>query len=187
MTLKDYEALAAQVPRVGRAKAVAQVYSSILLYVQSQDDGTTTPGVDEGEPTDSWNALATNVLAYLSDKVPVGATVTVLPPTYVDLGLELNITVAPAYRQKDVRFAVNKALVGTGGLFAYDHYGFGDTVAVSDIIARVVAVPGVSSLTVTTLDRLGETGGVDVEMAANEIPRMIATNITLNLFGGLLT
>jgi hypothetical protein len=38
ITLNDYENLALLVPRVGKAKAVAAYYSSVTLYVQSQND-----------------------------------------------------------------------------------------------------------------------------------------------------
>jgi hypothetical protein len=46
VTLKDYENLALTVPRVGKTKADAAYYSSVIIYVQSQNDPTTsTPGV----------------------------------------------------------------------------------------------------------------------------------------------
>lgn len=45
VTLQDYESLALQVPQVGKVNAAASIYSLVNLYLQSQDDTSTTPGV----------------------------------------------------------------------------------------------------------------------------------------------
>ena len=45
VTLDDHEKLALLVPQVGKVKAVSSVYSSVTMYVQSQNDNSATPGL----------------------------------------------------------------------------------------------------------------------------------------------
>lgn len=45
VTLEDYKSLALQVPQVGKVNASAEVYSLVNVYLQSQDDSSSTPGV----------------------------------------------------------------------------------------------------------------------------------------------
>lgn len=44
VTLDDFAKLALLTPQVGKANAASAVYSSVNLYLQSQDDGSATPG-----------------------------------------------------------------------------------------------------------------------------------------------
>lgn len=190
ITLMDYEALALLVPKIGRTKASSSVYSTVNLYVQPQNDFSLSPGVDAttGTPTDSWLALADDVKAYFADKIPVNTTLNVQPPTYVDVVSSIIVNVASAYKQDDVKLAVAAALLDSRtGLFSYNRYGFGATVAFSDVIQATAPIPGVVSVTVSELHKLGEGPGAgDIVLAANEIPRLISTNLELVMQGGLI-
>jgi uncharacterized phage protein gp47/JayE len=187
VTLWDYEALGILVPGVGRTKALANTYSSVTLYIQPSNDYTTSPGLDSnGDPTASMLALEAAVSDYLSDKVPANTTLTVLPPVYADLDISLIIGVADAYRKDDVKKAITKNLLDPNtGLFSYNNYGFGDTVAFSDIVTAASLVNGVVSVTVTTLARHDATGAANVVMTPDEIPRLLASNLEINAVGGL--
>jgi hypothetical protein len=47
VTLKDYSDLALMVSQVGKANASASVYSSVNLYLQTQEDGNAAPGYNQ--------------------------------------------------------------------------------------------------------------------------------------------
>lgn len=187
VTLSDYESLAVLVSGVGRAKAVANTYSSITLYVQPTNDFTATPGIEsDGTPTSSMLSLQTKVEDYLLDRAPVNTTVTVLPPEYVDLNIILIVGVSDAYRREDVKKAISRALLdSTRGLFSYYRYGFGSTVALSDVITAATLINGVVSVTVQTLDKLGGTGAANVVLTEGQIPHLAAEHLEIDVVGGI--
>lgn len=51
VTLNDYEALVLQVPQVGKVNAAADIYSLVNIYLQSQNDTSTKPGVTDTTAT----------------------------------------------------------------------------------------------------------------------------------------
>jgi uncharacterized phage protein gp47/JayE len=187
VTLWDYEALASTVPGVGRTKAVASTYSSVTLYIQPSNDYTTSPGLDSnGDPTSAMLALEAKINGYMFDKIPVNTSLTVLPPAYVDLDVSLIVGVGDAYRKDDVKRAITANLLDpNAGMFSYGSYGFGSTVAFSDMVTAASLINGVVSVTVVTLARHGGTGAGDLVMATDEIPRLLAANLEINLVGGL--
>lgn len=186
VTLDDYESLASLIPGVGRVSASADVYTSVNLYVQPLYDGTATPGLVSGLATGTWNSIADEVSLFLKDRMPINASLTVLPPTYVNLTLGLELVLEDSYRQRDVKIAVAKALFDTNvGLFSYNVYGFGATVALSQIITTVMSVPGVSQVNVSTLFRDSGSGAANITLLANEIPSLASNNLTISVEGGI--
>jgi uncharacterized phage protein gp47/JayE len=196
VTLEDYAKLAVLVPGISRASASSSIYSQINLYVQSYNDGTTTPGVasDTGNPTPTWNDLADRVLKFLDSRSPVNTTVIVNPPTYVKLDISLNVTVADGYRQSDVKTAVTRKFLDIAtGLFSYYGYGFKSTVSVSDVIASARTVPGVVLVELNILDRMTDpeedihgTGVGNVTMDSHEIPSLPPENLIIEMTGGIV-
>jgi predicted phage baseplate assembly protein len=189
VTLSDYEALSLLVPQVGRTKALAGTASSITLYVQPQNDGSVSPGVnpDDGSPTASMVQLQGEVSDYFSDKAPINTTVTVLPPTYIDLDLVVTVEVNRAYKRNAVRQAITSILLDpVAGLFAYNSYSFGETVALSHVLVALNSLPGIASVTVATLARHGNSGAANVTLSADELPRLLASNLTIETTGGLV-
>lgn len=51
VTLQDYKSLVLQVPQVGKVNAAASIYSSVNIYLQSQNDASTKPGVTDTTAT----------------------------------------------------------------------------------------------------------------------------------------
>lgn len=189
VTLDDYEYLTGLVPRVGRSKAFSENPRSVTLYMQTQDDGSLSPGWDDDleAPTANWDFVANEVEEYLADKIPVGTTVTILPPVYVDLAVTVTVTADSNFRNLDVQQAVvNKFINLSDGIFAYERYGFGDTVPVSDLIFYVMGVPGVRSLNINVLDTLTPgTAYEDVLLDPNQIPRLKKENLVVYISGGI--
>jgi uncharacterized phage protein gp47/JayE len=188
VTLADYEALSLLIPFVGRARAISDTYSSVTLYVQPQNDGSVSPGIDPdtGEATAAMIDIQDAAVDYFSDKAPVNTTVTVLPPTYVDIDLALTISVNRAYKRSLIKQAVTSVLLDVqAGLFSYYSYTFGETVALSHVISAISGVPGINSFAVSLLAKHGSTGAADIQLAPSELPRLLSTNLTLSISGGL--
>jgi len=178
VTLNDYSALAAQVPTVGRTKAVAAVYSAVTLYLQTQNDDSVTPGIVSGSPTLTWTDLSAAVSAYLADKIPVGTTVTVQPPTYVDFYVTLTVTANPSFSNEDVEQEIRDVFLNPGGLFAYESVDFGQLVAYSTVMAKAAGVDGVQSLVITKLntDNSSSASTAGVQLTSGQIPVLQTTN-----------
>jgi hypothetical protein len=186
VTLEDYEFLANQTPQIGRAKAISSVYSSVTLYVQTQNDGTNTPGITSGSPTSTWTTLQSNVQEYLADKIPVGTTLTVVQPTYVPVYVSMSVTVGAAFKQSAVKLNIAKAFLNTGGLFSYELNTFGRTIALSSVISKAAGIAGVESITLTKLNTDNGSGVATISLAANQIPYLLPAALIITPTGGLL-
>jgi hypothetical protein len=186
VTLEDYEFLANQTPQIGRAKAISSVYSSVTLYVQTQNDGTNTPGITSGSPTSTWTELQGNVEEYLADKIPVGTTLTVVQPTYVPVYVSMSVTVGAAFKQSAVKLNIAKAFLNAGGLFSYEVNTFGRTIALSSVISKAAGIAGVESITLTKLNTDNSSGVATITLAANQIPYLLPAALIITPTGGLL-
>lgn len=186
VTLEDYELLANQTPQIGRAKAISAVYSSVTLYVQTQNDGTNTPGIISGSPTTTWTELKTNVESYLADKIPVGTTLTVVQPTYVPIYVSMNVNIGAAFKQSVVKLNIAKAFLNAGGLFSYENNTFGRTIALSSVISKAAGIAGVESVTLTKLNTDNGSGVATITLAANQIPYLLPAALIITPNGGLL-
>lgn len=187
VTVADYASLASQVPGVGRTKAVAAVYSAVTLYLQSQNDDSVTPGIVSGSATLNWTDLSASVSAYLSDKIPVGTTVTIQPPTYVDFYVTLTVTANSAYNNEDIEQEIRDVFLNPGGLFAYESVNFGQLVAYSAVMAKAAGVEGVESLVIAKLntDDSNSASTAGVQLTSGQIPVLQTTNLIINVTGGL--
>jgi len=187
ITLSDYASLATQVSNVGRAKAIAAVYSSITLYLQSQNDDSVTPGTVSGSPTSSWTQMATNVSTYLADKIPVGTSVTVQPPTYVDFYVTLDVVANSAFNNNDVKQNIRDAFLNPGGLFSYENISFGQLVAYSAVMAKAAGIAGVQSVLISKLntDNGASASTAGVQLVNGQMPVLQTANFIINVTGGL--
>jgi len=185
VTLEDYAYLALQVAQTGKAKAVGGTYSSITIYLQPQNDGSSTPGLISGNPTTAWTTLSGKVSSYLSDKIPVGSTVTIQPPTYVPLYVSMSVTVNSSYRNNSVKLAINKKLLNDGELFSYEQNTFGRSIAFSKVIATVASIEGVEAVTITKLNTDNGASAATINLSASQIPYLLPENLIITATGGL--
>ena len=182
ITLSDYENLAILVPQVGQVKAASTIYSSVILNMQTLNDGSMTPGMIGGSPTTVWNSAAARIKTELSDKIPAGTTITVNPPAYLPLYLSVQITPDPSYNNADIRLAVYKALLGSNGLFNYDSNTFGRNITRSSIIGTLIAVPGVADVTVNALNNVSSistSNPTSIQLTPSQIAYLIPGNLTI--------
>jgi len=258
VTLKDYADLAALVPQVGKTNAAADVYSSVVVYLQTQNDNSASPGYPSKQvfgatgngsaityttaeehgfssgtrvsisgvlpitlnvsdaviasvpttttftvtstvsatstapgtainlvPTAIWNAVAADVSKYLSDKTPVGTTLSVLPPTYVPIYLTVALSALPQYKNTDVKLAVYKKVLGLDGLFNYTKNIFGAVIPLSSVIAELQGIPGVISTDITMFNTTGASSAASITLSNNQIPFLTATNLIITVTGGI--
>lgn len=148
VSLADYSSLVIQVTGVAKAISTADVYSSVTVYFAPYGDkGVQIDGVT---PSTIFNTLSTEVKKYLIDKIPANTSVTLQPPTYVDVNVTASITVLPQYRQTLVQSAV-KAIINE--LLQFDNVAFGDRLTVQDFYKAISSVPGVAYTNISKLVR----------------------------------
>jgi hypothetical protein len=103
----------------------------------------------------------------------MGHDLLVQPAQYVPLKVTIRVCVLPNYLQAHVETAVLTALTGPSGFFQPDNLTFGGAVYVSRLTAAVQSVPGVRSVKVTELERLGAaelfSGPPKSELPANAV------------------
>jgi hypothetical protein len=179
VTLQDYSDLALSVSGVGKTNAIAEIWTSVTLYIapsRSSIDSDLSPGLDDGTPSLEYTRLKTEVESYLADKLLLGTTVTVQPPTYVDLIVALQYTKRDQYTTVEVETAIRKRLVTS---FGYNGMNFQDTIYPQDIEFELNQVPGIKTVKVTVFHIEGDTGLKTVIGAADEIFRIQEDNISL--------
>lgn len=256
VTIADYENLISQVAQVGKVKAIADVYTSVTAYVQSQNDNSSTPGITQtvsavtnvsgngttitvtanndfspgdivvisgvnptaynvvatvvtatssnftflgstttafvsggtvtkGETTENWNDLSTVISRYVSDKAMIGTTVTVSPPVYVPIYIEIQAYAAAAYKASDIKLAIYKAFLGADGLFSYTSNTFGRSIPFSTVVLKAADIDGVTSVTIVKLNANGGTAAADITLEANQIPYLTPANLDITVLGGI--
>jgi hypothetical protein len=147
----DYARIAERDPRLQRAAAqFCWTGSRTIVRVALDPLGGETVDAD----------LLAHVAATLEPVRRIGHDVEVVAATYVPLYVAVDVSVKSRYQRGHVRAAVEAALGGTTlpdgtlGFFHPDNLGFGQSIAQSSIIARVLAVTGVENVTVRRLERL---------------------------------
>jgi hypothetical protein len=260
VTLSDYNYLLSLVPGVGKVRSESAIYSLVNAYIQSPNDGTSTPGiytqigtitnithdgtyitvttssnhlygvgqivtitgvaptsynlvnaviydtpstttfriastvtdtfvtgglVSGNQVTPGWTATKTSAITYMADKIPAGSTLTINPPTYVPIYLTLNIQALDQYSAANVKLNVYNALLGTTGLFAFDNNIFGRQVHTSNVITSASNAAGVSTVDIAQLSRDGSMTVNNLDLAANEVPYLLAANLAITVSGGI--
>ena len=154
VTLQDYADLALGVSGVGKANATASVWTSVTVYIapsRSVSDTDQAPGLDElGNPTAEYDRLKGSVETYLEDKILLGTSVTIQPPTYVDLVISVTYTKLPQYTTDEVEKAIKSKLLVD---FGYSGMNFEDTIYPQDIEFILAQVPGIKVVQVSLLQK----------------------------------
>lgn len=156
VTLQDYADLALAVSDVAKANATASVWNSVTVYIAP----TRTDAVVElaplydsaGDTTIEYDGLKANVEDYLADKILLGTTVTVSPPSYVDASLTIRYTKLPQYTTAQIEKSIRAKLLSE---FGYSNMFFEETIYPQDVEFVIQQVPGVKTARVTFLYRTG--------------------------------
>ena len=181
VTLKDFADLSLSVSGIGKANATAAVWTSVTVYIapsRTAIDTDPAPGLDDlGDPTAEYTRLKANLETFLSNKVLIGTSVTVQPPTYVDAVANIQYTKLDQYTVEEVELNLKNALL-TG--FGYTGVKFQDTIYPQDIEFVLQQTPGVQTVKVVDLhDTLG-TGLTTLIGGPGEIFRFTEDNTSLS-------
>jgi predicted phage baseplate assembly protein len=156
VTLKDFADLALSVNNVGKANAAAAVWTSVTLYIApTRNAGTTDlqPGLNpDNSASSEYTTLAANVSSYMANKLLIGSSLTIQPPTYVDVVLSILYALDPKYKQSDV---TNSILTTLNTKYGYNGVSFQETIYPQDIESALNGLPGVKTVRVNALYRYG--------------------------------
>lgn len=148
VSLADYAALAIQVPGVAKSIAVADVFSSVTLFIAPYgDSGLQSDGITSSVV---FNNLAEEVLDYFTDKIPPGVSLTLQPPTYVDVRIKLDCVILPQYKSSQVVANITSAI---NQLFAFDNVSFNDRIYPADLYKVLGEIEGIARTTLTRMVR----------------------------------
>ncbi|MGH7616423.1 MAG: hypothetical protein ACREPM_04275, partial [Gemmatimonadaceae bacterium] len=155
---EDFEALVAGGVRVN-AHVVAPLQSKArMTHTGSWNTVVVSVDMPDRQPIDTATRSAFE--SFLETKKMAGLDVQVEDARYCPVHIALRVDVEAEHFARDVRGAVERALVGTHARgFAFFDPGrltFGQPVYLSDLYGAVMAVPGVSAVAVTRFKRLGD-------------------------------
>lgn len=169
VTLADYTSLALQLPLVGKAFSVADVSSSVTLYVSPKRVSTATDPYplytdDNLTLTAEWNdgngnGLQPSVEAGLADRTQIGVSLTVLPPTYVPVTISIMYNKFPQYTSAQVEAQIKALLIQ---YYDYSQVSFGQTIYPEDIEFILKYAPAVANASVIALHRTDDPAGRNV-------------------------
>ena len=183
ITLKDFGNLALGVSGVGIATAIADTWSSVTLYIapsRTSSSSDPAPGLNEIEgegstATNEYLNLKDKVESQLADKVLLGTSLTVQPPTYVDVVLTVQYTKKPQYTTAEVEYALKKMILD---VFGYVYRTFKEEITVQDVEYFLQQVPGVKAK-LTSMHRQGDTGLNTLTGTNGEIFRFKEENLNI--------
>jgi hypothetical protein len=170
VALEDFEPLAKQVNGVLHAKADADVYTSVNLYVVPTQGGNPSPN------------LVSDIEEFFSTRTLIGTDVTVLNPTYVPVNFEIDLSVLPTFFAIETRDRVVAALNDALSLPQVD---LNTTVTLSTVYRAILGVPGVDFADVTMMarDDVAQTGNAPQIFAIDEVPT--PGDISITVTGGI--
>jgi hypothetical protein len=160
VTAADYEALALLFSGVGKVRAVAESWNTVVLYVAPQGGGQVS------------DVLRADLLAYFEDLRPVSTLVEVEDVDYVEVFVTATVEVVGYYSRDQVAEQVRAV---AGGLLAFDAVDFGRPVYLSKFYEAIEAVDGVEFVTITEFRRQDQPAGTveasgKLILAPHEIP-----------------
>jgi hypothetical protein len=181
VTLDDFNSLALSVPNCGKANALADVWTSVNLYVApSRDTNTsdTQPGYNEDNSLSSeYYDLATAVSDYLSKRTLIGTTVTIHPPVYVDVIIAVQYSKLPQYTDDEVKASIKTVLTT---YYGYVYNDFQQTIYQQDVETVLNNnVVGIKLAKLSAFHLVGDSGVNTITGAADEIFRVKETNISI--------
>jgi Baseplate J-like protein len=181
VTLTDFSDISLSVSGVGKANATASVWTSVTVYIAPSriaSDADPAPGLDTlGATTPEFTRIQKNVISALSTKTLIGTTVTVQPPTYVDVIINLQYVKLSQYTTAEVETNIKTALFAG---FGYVGVKFQDTIYPQDIEYVLQQASGVKTVKVLALHEQGGSGLTTLVGGPGEIYRFTETNLSLS-------
>jgi hypothetical protein len=180
VTLEDFENLALSIPQVGKAKAIATTPTSIGLYIAPEREELsldTTPGVIAGVATTELTLLQNLVSTFMSDKIQIGATVSMLTPIYTDVYVAVSFTKYPQYSSTTISNSIKSVITSA---FSYNKSSFADVITPSEVEYQLNQIEGIQNVAVTSLYKTSTGSGKNSLVGnAGEMFVFYGDNITI--------
>lgn len=193
VSLKDFESLALRAPDAGKAKAISELWTSVTLYVSPQRNPASVdqfPGYSDnpnsgGSLLPEWNDLQANVSELLQDKLLLGTSLTIVPPTYVEASVELVYTKFEQFQEVTLETEMLKGLLD---LFSYNNSNFNQIIHPEEIESFIRSIRGVRNASVTGLYRTESGSGRNILIGEpDEIFVFLSDNIVLTRLSSVAT
>lgn len=180
ITLEDFRSIALSV--AGKAQAVSDVWTSVTVYVAPSrliSDTDLQPGLDSSNnPTPEFTKLSSDVTTAFEGNTLIGTSVTVQPPSYVDVITTISYTKLPQYTATEVERNIKEAIVT---YYNYVNLDFAQTIYQQDVEFVLNSyVNGVKIAKLTALHRQGGSGTNTLVGSAGEIFRFQEVNLTVS-------
>lgn len=162
VTLADYGNLAMSLPVVSQARAVANTYTSVTVYITGT--GNTIPN----------QAILDSVTAFLQPLVLAGTSVTCTAATLVPINV--GATASPVLIGCSSRYSPSSiqtlATQAIQNLFAPSSVTLGGRVSLSSVYSALYTIPGVQYVNIPLFVRSDATqsGAADILMRSYELP-----------------
>lgn len=150
VSLKDYAYLALQVTGVAKSIADASTFNSILLYIAPSGGNGYQTGIT-GTTSTAFDNVAASVAQYFTDKAAPNVTLTILPPTYAEVDMEITVHVLPQYRQDSVS---SQALAAVRELISLENSFFAERIPAQFVLNAISTVTGVDYATIELLRKV---------------------------------
>lgn len=138
VTADDYKALALDLPGVGKVRAVAKNWNTVMLSVAPAGGGQVS------------DVLEANLLAYFEDKRMLSTQIEIEDVDYVPIYITAELGVISFYSPNAVRAQVEQAVAA---LLAFDTVDFAQTLYVSKFFEKIEDVDGVRFVNITEFRR----------------------------------
>lgn len=159
VTRADYEALALKFSGVGKVRARAESWNSVVLSVAPEGGGQVS------------DLLRADLLEYFEDLRPLSTLIEVEDVDYVEVRVTASVGVLGYYSREEVAEEVRLA---AGALLAFDAVDFGEPIYLSKFYEKIEAIAGVEFVTITEFRRADQTVAVEpagkLEIQPFEIP-----------------
>jgi hypothetical protein len=157
ISLKDYEDLALSVDNVGKAKAVADIWTSVTLYVapiRNLNDLDVYPGrtSGNGDVTSEWVTLELETKKFFEDKTLLGSSLTVAPPVYIPIFVGVVFTRNEQFTAEQTADDIKQTLIND---FSYAYLSFGQVITPEQISGVLNRLRSVKTARVVSLYRVG--------------------------------
>ncbi|BAP56296.1 hypothetical protein THII_1999 [Thioploca ingrica] len=134
----DYQTLAQNFSGVGKVRAVATAWNTVILYLAPAGGGLVS------------DVLKANLLAYFEDQRPVTTTIEIEAVDYVKIYVTAEIGIKTYYDPPKVKVQVQRVV---GQLLAFNNVEFGQTLYLSKFYEAIEATEGVDYVTITEFRR----------------------------------
>ena len=175
VTAEDYVVQARLFPGVSKARAEANNWNSVKLFVAPTGTGEL--------PTD---ILKRDLLSYFEDKRMLTTFLQIENPDYVEIQIQADIGAKPYFRNQEVHDAAETAVQA---LFDFEQVDFADILYLSKISEALESEPSIDHVVVSRFRRADSNQDIPADgrlvLGENEIPVLRPADLLLTVTGGV--